>query len=202
MLTFLSLKFPALEKLEAEHISLLSERAEMISKRRRDDNEDDLVLLYGVPAELQASEDQVDELGRAIPSSTGADSAVRRERRQERARRHATNSVGGTPVSEQGYATDSELASADAADFEQAITLLRTKVQEEVFKDVKAKAFRDPKHGIAVWFKDWKEKWSDIYHNAFGGMGLVHAWEFWARVELIGWMPLDVGHYRSLLQCD
>lgn len=189
---FLDEKFPALEKLEAEHISLLSERAEMVNKRRIDDDEDDLVLLYGVPADMQDSGGQVDELGRALPSTTGADSAVRRERRQERIRRHAAGSLDGAAVTEQGYATDSRLSHSDAADFEQAMATLRNKVQAEIFQDVKAKAFKDPKHGIAIWFKEWKEKWPDIYHSAFGGMGLVQAWEFWARVELVGWIPLDV----------
>jgi GC-rich sequence DNA-binding factor len=164
----------------------------MINKRRMEDNEDDLVLLYGVPADMQDAEQQIDELGRVIPSSTAPQSAVRRERRQERARRYLGSSGKDMQASEQGYATDSELYPSDAADFEEAVNVLKKKVQAEIFQDVKAKAFRDPKHGIAVWFKDWKDKYPDIYQSAFGGMGLVQAWEFWARVELIGWIPLDV----------
>jgi len=164
----------------------------MIEKRRMDDNEDDLVLLYGVPVDRQEGRNPVDELGRDVVSSTTPQSAVRRERRHERARRHLGDPQNGIPISEVGYATDAEMSPSDTADFEQAMGALRKKVQSDIFKDVKAKAFRDPKHGIAVWFKEWKEKWPDIYQNAFGGMGLVQAWEFWARVELIGWIPLDV----------
>jgi GC-rich sequence DNA-binding factor len=170
----------------------------MINKRRMEDNEDDLVLLYGVPADMQDGEHQIDELGRVIPSSTAPQSAVRRERRQERARRHLGDSENDMQTSEEGYATDSELSPSDAADFEQAINVLKKKVQADIFQDVKAKAFRDPKHGIAVWFKEWKDKYPDIYQSAFGGMGLVQAWEFWARVELIGWIPLDVSSSRCV----
>jgi GC-rich sequence DNA-binding factor len=168
---------------------------EMINKRRADDNEDDLVLLYGVPADMvQASEEpQVDELGRALPSSTEPHSAVRRARRQERMQRKAAHSRSqSNSTQDEDYATDGSLPPSDAADFEMAISSLKEKVQTVLFKDVKAKAFRDPKHGIAIWFGEWREKWPDIYHNAFGGMGLVQAWEFWARAEIIGWVPFDV----------
>lgn len=163
----------------------------MIDKRRMDDNEDDLVLLYGVPVDIQGDDNQADELGRAMPSSTAPQSSVRRERRQERARRHSSGFQDDMQTSEEGYATDSELSHSDLADYEQAIGALRKKVQANIFRDVKAKAFRDPKQGIAVWFKEWKDRYPDIYQSAFGGMGLVQAWEFWARVELIGWIPLD-----------
>ncbi|KAG8806701.1 hypothetical protein FRC17_004852 [Serendipita sp. 399] len=180
---FLDAKFPKLEKLEEEHISLLKERFDMITKRRMDDNEDDLVLLYGVPAEALESE-STDELGRTIPSSTAVKSTVRQERRQARSRRHSS-------PSDEGYGTDSQLETSDAVDFEEAIKTLKGKVQSQLFEDVKAKSFRDPRQGVGLWFGEWKEKWPEIYQNAFGDMGLVQAWEFWARVELLGWLPLE-----------
>ncbi|KAG8809424.1 hypothetical protein FRC17_003451 [Serendipita sp. 399] len=181
---FLDAKFPNLEKLEEEHISLLKERFDMVTKRRMDDNEDDLVLLYGVPAEALES-DSTDELGRTIPSSTAVKSTVRQERRQARSRRHSS-------PSDEGYGTDSQLETSDAVDFEEAIKTLKDKVQSQLFEDVKAKSFRDPRQGVGLWFGEWKEKWPEIYQNAFGDMGLVQAWEFWARVELLGWLPLEI----------
>ncbi|KAG8754904.1 hypothetical protein FRC14_004538 [Serendipita sp. 396] len=182
---FLDAKFPGLEKLEEEHVSLLKERFDMITKRRMDDNEDDLVLLYGVPLDISEAEQTTDELGRTLPSTTSAQSAVRRERRQVRSRRHSSM------PSDEGYATDSELERSDAIDFDEAIKTLKEKVQFKLFEDVKAKAFRDPRQGVGLWFGEWRDKWPEIYRNAFGDMGLVQAWEFWARVELLGWLPLE-----------
>lgn len=167
----------------------------MIAVRRKDDNEDDLVLLYGVPPEM-IEEGTVDELGRAVPTSTSANSAVRRERRQARKQRHAIPSL---PANQgEGYATDSELNVSDAADFNTALDNLRAKLAD-LLSDVKARAFKNPTQGIAIWFAEWKEKWPDIYNNAFGGMGLLQAWEFWARIELIGWLPFDVSSLPSSL---
>ena len=150
-----------------------------------EDNEDDLVLLFGVPLDVQNEQPVTDELGRVLPSNSNPQSALRRERRQIRAQRHQSGLL-------EGYATDAQLSASDAADFQQAITSLKQKVDTELFEDVKAKAYRDPRHGIAVWFREWKEKWSEVYMNAFGGMGLVQCWEYWARVEQLGWLPFDV----------
>lgn len=182
---FFDAKYPALEKLEEEHLSLLKERAEMITKRRTDDNEDDLVLIFGVPLDLQNQEAVTDELGRGLPSNSKPQSAVRKERRQARTQRHTSSSM------EEGYATDAALSAGDAADFQQAMTSLKEKVDTELLEDVKAKAYRDPRHGIAVWFREWKEKWPDVYMNAFGGMALVQCWEYWARMEQLRWLPFD-----------
>jgi hypothetical protein len=93
-------------------------------------------------------------------------------------------------VEDAGDSTDASLPPSDAWDFEEAIQKLRAKVKA-LFDDVKAKEFRDPKHGIAVWFGEWRTKYEDSWKNAWGGMGLVQAWEFWARVEMVGWIPLD-----------
>ena len=138
--------------------------------------------------------DQVDELGRTIPSNTGPQAPVRRERRAARSQRHARRAkLRGAISSEMedaGDSTDASLLPSDAWDFEEAIQKLRAKVKA-LFDDVKAKEFRDPKHGIAVWFGEWRSKYEDSWKNAWGGMGLVQAWEFWARVEMVGWIPLD-----------
>jgi len=166
----------------------------MIQKRRDDENEDDLVLVFGLPPDMTDVE-QVDELGRTIPSSTGPQAPVRRERRAARFQRQARRAqLRGAVVSDpkdDGDSTDASLPPSDAVDFEEAIQKLRAKVKA-LFDDVKAREFRDPKHGIAVWFAEWRAKYEDSWKNAWGGMGLVQAWEFWARVEMVGWIPLDV----------
>lgn len=131
-------QFPGLEKLEEEHISLLTERANMINTRREEDNEDDLVLIFGVP-KGQQEEEVLDEFGRAVPSSSGPHSAVRERRRLARAQRASS-----------GYETDSVLSTSTVSDFSNAISSLRLKLKNELFEDVKVKAFRDPKVGIKV----------------------------------------------------
>jgi len=172
----------------------------MIQKRRDEENEDDLVLVFGLPPDMTDVE-QVDELGRTIPSNTGPQAPVRRERRAARSQRHAKRAqLRGTVVSDvedAGNSTDASLPPSDALDFDEAIQQLRERVKA-LFDDVKAKEFRDPKHGIAVWFGEWRTKYEDSWKNAWGGMGLVQAWEFWARVEMVGWIPLDVRIHTSL----
>ena len=174
-------------------MSLLKERFDIIQKRRDDENEDDLVLVFGLPLDM-VDEEQVDELGRTIPSNTGPQAPVRRERRAARSQRHARRAnlreAINSDIEDAGDSTDASLLPSDAWDFEEAIQKLRAKVKA-LFDDVKAKEFRDPKHGIAVWFGEWRTKYEDSWKNAWGGMGLVQAWEFWAKVEMVGWPPLD-----------
>lgn len=172
----------------------------MIQKRRSDENEDDLVLVFGLPPDMTDME-QVDELGRTLPSNTGPQAPVRRDRRVARSERHAKRAglrgVVVSDVEDAGDSTDASLPPSDALDFEEAIQKLREKVKA-LFYDVRAKEFRDPKHGIAVWFGEWRTKYEDSWKTAWGGMGLVQAWEFWARVEMVGWIPLDVRIRTSL----
>src|SRR5262245_19383287 len=35
------------------------------------------------------------------------------------------------------------------------------------------------------------ELWRKLYED-WGGLGLVGAWEFWMRLELLGWNPFEV----------
>lgn len=58
--------------------------------------------------------------------------------------------------------------------------------------DVRAEGFRDPKVGLAKWFGEWRGQYEDIYVGAWGGLGLVGAWEFWGRLEIVGWNPFQV----------
>jgi GC-rich sequence DNA-binding factor len=62
----------------------------------------------------------------------------------------------------------------------------------DLLSDVRAAEFRDPSLGLAKWFGEWRGRFGDSYTGAWGGLGLVGAWEFWVRLELLGWNPLEV----------
>ncbi|CEL62527.1 GC-rich sequence DNA-binding factor 2 OS=Homo sapiens GN=GCFC2 PE=1 SV=2 [Rhizoctonia solani AG-1 IB] len=183
---FLDEKFPKIEKIEEEFVSLLAERAEMISKRRLDDMSDDLSLFLGAPTTGEDME-VVDELGRTIPSSTAPQSAVRKSRREARQSRRSAHP--SHDEDQEGYSTDGSLGSSDAQDLTQAITLCRSKASS-VFSDVTAEEFRDPRKGVAKWFGEWRDRWGDSYTGAWGGLGVVGAWEMWVRLEVLVWDPL------------
>lgn len=187
-----------MERLEEEHVSLVKERAGMISKRREQDDEDDLVLLFGAPPDMMEIEGDTDEFGRAVSTNSGAQSPLRKERRTARNLRHTSipnlnvRYQSTIPSTEEGYYTDSILSPSDQQDFQLAISSLKGKVQTQLFEDVKAKAFKDPKYEIVNWFKEWRERYGTNYREAFGGLALVQVWEFWARCEVVGWLPFDV----------
>ncbi|KII90784.1 hypothetical protein PLICRDRAFT_52485 [Plicaturopsis crispa FD-325 SS-3] len=181
--TFLDEKFPQLEKLEDDHLSILKERAEMIAARRKGDDEDDLSIFLGsLPVEAQHDGDDVDEMGRAAPRSNPL--AARRDRRRARqARRKPTNA-------DEGYSTDSSLPPSDAADYKTAIGRLSADAAA-VISDVRAEEFRNPSAGLGKWFDEWRQRFGESYTGAWGGLGLVGAWEFWVRLEILGWNPLE-----------
>ncbi|CDO69908.1 hypothetical protein BN946_scf184884.g67 [Trametes cinnabarina] len=190
--TFLDEKqFPQLEKLEDEHIAIIKERADMIAQRRKAEDEDDLTLFFGIPPQLQHQPDEVDELGRVIPSANPAvgraDRTAAREGR--RLRRRAANQQKQREE-EEGYSTDASLPPADAEDYRVAMGKLMLDAKE-IMADVKAEEFRDPNLGLGKWFGEWRSKFDDIYRGAWGGLGMVSAWEFWVRLEILGWNPLE-----------
>ncbi|KAL7280100.1 hypothetical protein ACG7TL_006515 [Trametes sanguinea] len=189
--TFLDEKFPQLEKLEDEHIAIIKERADMIAQRRKAEDEDDLTLFFGTPPQLQPKADEVDELGRVVPSANSAVSRADRTAAREgrRLRRRAANQQKQREE-EEGYSTDASLAPADAEDYRVAMGKLMAGAKE-IMADVKAEEFRDPNLGLAKWFGEWRSKFDDIYRGAWGGLGMVSAWEFWVRLEILGWNPLE-----------
>ncbi|KAG2010010.1 hypothetical protein CC2G_012869 [Coprinopsis cinerea AmutBmut pab1-1] len=184
MASFLDEKYPMLEKLEDDYISLLRERLEFITQRRRTDDEDDLTSFYGpLPTPPEPESEQVDELGRAIPKPSPA--TLLRERRAariERHNRHVQRSRKPDPE-EEGYSTDSSLPPHDASDYASAVTSLRLRTKE-VLADVRAEEFRNP--NSARW-NAWRETYGDSYRNAWGGLGVVSVWEFWVRLEVVSW---------------
>lgn len=62
-----------------------------------------------------------------------------------------------------------------------------------LLSDVKVQEYRDPQKGLAKWFGEWRRNYENSYVEAWGGLGLVAAWEFWCRLEMIGWDPIVVG---------
>ncbi|KAH8114705.1 nineteen complex-related protein 2-domain-containing protein [Phellopilus nigrolimitatus] len=183
--TFLDEKYPTLEELEEEHVSLLKERSNMVAKRRIQDDEDDLSLFLGdLPPSGTNDQEELDELGRVLPRQNPA--VARKERRAYRTSRHARHTAS---QEEEGYSTDSSLFPSDEADYQAALSSLHSKVNN-VLQDVRSDEFQDPQIGVARWFGGWREKYSDTYTGAFGGLGMVSAWEFWVRLELLGWDPV------------
>lgn len=164
----------------------------MISKRRRKDEEDDLSCIYGdLPS--SASVEETDELGRVLPATNPA--AARRDRIAARGGRRLRRRVQSQSREEEGYSTDATLPPSDAADFETAVEKLQAK-GKDILSDVRAKDFKNPQLGLGKWFGEWREQFSDSYTGAWGGLGMVGGWEFWTRLEMLGWNPLEV---RSIL---
>ncbi|KAG5653109.1 hypothetical protein H0H81_002256 [Sphagnurus paluster] len=180
---FLDEKYPLLEKLEEEHVSLLQERFEMITSRRRAEDEGDLSNIFGdlpspPPAELEAEE--VDELGRTIPKPSPV--ALKRERRDARTRRRQRRLQEKRKAveAEEGYSTDAELPSHDQSAYADALKALAVR-KKDVLADVRAEEFLDP--GKGRWGA-WRERYSESYVGAWGGFGVVSVWEFWVRLEM------------------
>ncbi|TFK27623.1 hypothetical protein FA15DRAFT_586077 [Coprinopsis marcescibilis] len=180
--SFLDEKYPLMEKLEEEHISLLRERLELVVQRRRADDEDDLTAVYGpLPAPPEPDSDQVDELGRSIPKPSP--SYLRTQRRADRSRRRQQRLKSKPNLAEEGYSTDSSLPPHDQSDFASAISSLKAS-SKDVLADVRAEEFRNPTG--AKW-NVWREKYAESYRNAWGGLGVVSVWEFWVRLEVVAW---------------
>ena len=163
----------------------------MISKRRRDDDDDDLATFFGplpAPLETESEVEQTDELGRISNKPNLADE--QRQRRLSRVARRQLRSSKRTKAVEveDGYSTDSSLTPDNASAYADALQSLVSR-RKEVLADVRAEEFRDP--GKGKW-SVWREKYSDSYVGAWGGLGVVSVWEFWVRLEGAGWDCIEV----------
>jgi GC-rich sequence DNA-binding factor len=165
----------------------------MISRRRSTDDEDDLSIFFGpLPLPVaQPEAETLDELGR-VPNANPV--VARRERRSTRLARRSRRTENSGTENEEGYSTDSSLPSSDAADFNTAMQNILAD-RKAILSDVRAAEFKDPSRGIGKWFGEWRSRFRSTYSGAWGGLGVVGAWEFWARLEIMGWNPLDVGYY-------
>lgn len=205
--SFLSAKYPLLEKMESDNVAFMKERTqEIVGRRRILDDADDVALFTGVAIkvdmkdkkekdgedmETDEQDGDVDDMGRSRrEDDIEPKSLARRTRRQERARRR-TLASGNASVDQEGFATDDDLLASDAADLTAAGSTLATQ-RENIFEDVESEEFKDPNQGIKVKFLDWKKRYPQDYKDAFAGLSLVQAWEFWIRVEMASWNPLGV----------
>ena len=55
-----------------------------------------------------------------------------------------------------------------------------------MLSDVWANKFQDPQMGLEKWFGGWRQVYEESYMGVWGGLGLVTAWEFWGRLEMVG----------------
>jgi GC-rich sequence DNA-binding factor len=161
----------------------------MVSKRRGADDSDDLALFLGIPAPIIDAE--TDEIGRSRNMEAGPSSTTRRVRREARVKRRIQRQAKSRRMEDEGFSTDSSLDEGDAEDYRAAQGVLERRVVA-LLDDVKAEDFRDPEKGLAVRFGGWRQRYEEEYTNAFGGLAMVQAWEFWARGEMVGWEPLRV----------
>jgi GC-rich sequence DNA-binding factor len=151
----------------------------MIKERRMAEDEDDLCTFMGVARPQE--EEETDELGRVVPKPTPAlRRAARLARRQ---RRHQQQMSHKELDDEEGFSTDSTLPPADLSSYRSAMGSLAERTKQ-VLSDVRAEEFRDP--GKGRW-NAWREKYADSYVGAWGGLGVVSVWEFWVRLEIVGW---------------
>lgn len=158
----------------------------MITKRRTEDDEDDLAAFFGpLPVSPEESKDADEN-----PADT------RHQRRVARiARRQLRSSQRPPNQEEEGYSTDSSLTTSDSLAYSDAVKSLVSRTTE-VLADVKADEFRDP--GKGRW-NAWREKYSDSYIGAWGGLGVVSVWEFWVRLESVGWDCIEVSFFKVFI---
>lgn len=177
-----------LDQIEADGAHHWTQRREMIGKRRREDDADDVALFLGVPA-AAAERDEIDDLGRTIRDHVGPYASVRKSRREARVSRRQRRRLRRRDTSESdGWSTDSTLSPADEEDYASARRALLARA-DALDADVKADEFLDPSQGIGKRFAGWREREPDEYVSAFGGLGCVQGWEYWARKEMVAWEP-------------
>ncbi|KAH9814115.1 nineteen complex-related protein 2-domain-containing protein [Melampsora americana] len=209
--SFFTSKWSALEAAEKDLLSVLTERTEMVYKRRYEDLSDDLALfkagevstsrpVAGQTAAEQSVEDAhdadspdeaVDELGRHRRElDTSSQAPSRRARREERTRRRKRRTerlIDNLKESEEeGYSTDDTLSPADSSDLLAASKSLLAS-SKAILADTTNPEFLSPTNpdSISDRFLKWKAKYPEEYGNAFGNLALVQVWEFWARIELV-----------------
>lgn len=220
---FFSEKWPRLEKVEKDLLSILQERAELTFKRRYEDLSDDLVLFKdgeigvirpainashspnGVGPEQESTskdDESVDELGRSKREfDTSPHAPSRTSRRTERARRRKRRieSMLAAQMAEEndeGYSTDDSLSPADSSDLLSASQSL-VDSSKDILVDVSNPVFLSPinEGSIADRFSKWRSRYPEEYENAFGNLALVQAWEFWVRIEIV--MGLNIWGFRD-----
>lgn len=147
----------------------------------------------------------MDDFGRAVSEPSPAlikkerrtARIARRTRRQHPSQQHRRRALEDD---EEGYSTDSSLPPPDATSYRAAIQAL-SKRSINILSDVRAAEFKDPSSGdgkgLGEWWSEWRIRYADSYVGAWGGLGLVGAWEFWVRLEIVGWDFIEVSFLFS-----
>jgi GC-rich sequence DNA-binding factor len=197
---FLDAKQPALEQIAKEHVALQKERIDIISRRRFQDDADDIALFTGSPVTAEFDSTSIEEelAEEERLRAQAPHSGVRQSRRSARALRRTLSAV--LQSKEDGYATDDDLPPEESQDLLLALTRLQS-TSERLFEDVGSEEFRDPEIGILPRFKEWRALHEEEYSKSYGGFVLVNVWEFWARAEMLGWNPFQVGGTFLLQLC-
>ena len=171
------------------------ERLERISRRRHEDETDDLALFTGLTISSQPTPMDPDDISEYLEDAERRqfDDAPRSSARQLRrlSRQHRI-------PADNGYATDDSLDAPEAQDLATAVSGL-VEAANGIFDDVLVDAFRDPDVGVRPRFAEWRQKYPEAYSNAFAGLALVGVWEFWTRAEMAVWNPFGVGHFASAM---
>ncbi|GAA6064227.1 hypothetical protein JCM10212_000374 [Sporobolomyces blumeae] len=204
---FLDEKFPALERIEAEYVAIQRERYKIASSRRYADDSDDVSQFTGMPTpidfklaadkKLEGDQDRMDrervaEEERDLDPRSVARSTRRAEReRRWRERSPRTTRPSATFIDDPGYDSDTSLTPGDQSDLSDAVSSLREQLGG-LFSDVTQDEFRDPNLEIRRRFEEWRKGYREEYEAMFAGLGLVGVWEFWARVEMVGWNPFEI----------
>jgi GC-rich sequence DNA-binding factor len=163
----------------------------MIQARRRAEDEDDLSMFLGSrPTLPHTGQEELDEMGRVIPR-LNAEATLGGRRTARAARRALRRRNGRKGDDEEGYSTDATLPPSDGTDYLATLKQL-SRQRDEILSDVKANEFKDPRLGICARFAAWRGRFDDSYIGAWGGLALVGAWEFWTRLEMLGWNPFEV----------
>ena len=89
-----------------------------------------------------------------------------------------------------------DLAPAEQHDYDIAKRGVKDDVKR-IFEDVRAPDFKDPSTVLMEKFGEWRKQFGDDYLRAWAPLGMVSVWEFWVRVEMVGWDALRVGGRSS-----
>lgn len=163
----------------------------MIQQRRHADDEDDLSILCGPLPESDRTQEKSDETEDISPAPLS-----KRERRMARVARRQLRQQRQEIDEEEGFSTDSSLAPSDGIAYDDALKRLASK-KKDILSDVKVEEFHKPDN---VRWSIWRDKYTDSYMGAWGGLGVISVWEFWARLEIVGWDCIEVNHIAFLIK--
>ncbi|KAF9963895.1 hypothetical protein BGZ70_007115 [Mortierella alpina] len=169
---FFEEKYPELESIEQDYVSLLSDRTKVVIERRRLDTKDDLAEFANVVedheskgAHRKAEPQELDEFGRSVAVDP---MAVRRRRRADRARRQtqrkqARDVAAKEDEDKDGLSTDDELGAGDQAELGSALMDLDER-RTNIFKEVGAE-FKSLE-AVKRHFQAWKTEYPRDYNKA------------------------------------